>query len=64
MLNERKTKTQLIRELEEARRQLAAIKGPNKVRSRRSFLQTLLDTIPSSIFYKDTHGVYMGCNRA
>jgi PAS domain S-box-containing protein len=26
--------------------------------------QTLLDAIPVPIFYKDTLGVYMGCNRA
>ncbi|MHB1349434.1 MAG: PAS domain S-box protein [Desulfobulbus sp.] len=28
------------------------------------FCQTLLDAIPSPIFYKDVHGRYLGCNRA
>jgi PAS domain S-box-containing protein len=28
------------------------------------FLATLLDAIPSPIFYKDATGVYLGCNRA
>ncbi len=28
------------------------------------FLQTLVDTIPSPILYKDTHGRYLGCNSA
>ncbi|MDP2877137.1 MAG: PAS domain S-box protein [Holophaga sp.] len=28
------------------------------------FLQTLLDTIPSPVFYKDQQGRYQGCNRA
>lgn len=28
------------------------------------FLQTLMDTIPAPIFYKDANGVYLGCNRA
>ena len=28
------------------------------------FLQLLLDTIPNSIFFKDTNGAYLGCNRA
>jgi len=28
------------------------------------FLQTLLDTIPSPIFYKDKAGQYLGCNKA
>jgi PAS domain S-box-containing protein len=27
-------------------------------------ITTLLDTIPSPIFYKDTSGVFLGCNRA
>jgi len=64
MRDEKKTKTQLIRELQETRRYLALIKSPNKAQNQLSFLQTLLDTIPSSIFYKDAQGVYMGCNRA
>ncbi|MDR3568166.1 MAG: PAS domain S-box protein [Syntrophobacteraceae bacterium] len=28
------------------------------------FLQTLVDTIPSPIFYKDVNGIYLGCNAA
>jgi len=28
------------------------------------FLQTLLETIPMPIFYKNTSGVYLGCNKA
>lgn len=28
------------------------------------FLQTLMDTIPAPIFYKDAQGVYLGCNKA
>jgi len=27
------------------------------------FLQTLSNTIPSSIFYKNTEGIYLGCNK-
>jgi PAS domain-containing protein len=30
----------------------------------RQFLATLLDTIPSPVFYKDAEGRYLGCNRA
>ena len=29
-----------------------------------NFLQSLIDTIPSPIFYKDINGVYLGCNTA
>ncbi|MCG8310279.1 MAG: response regulator, partial [Cytophagales bacterium] len=28
------------------------------------FMQTLLDAIPSSIYYKDSEGKYLGCNQA
>ncbi len=28
------------------------------------FLQTLIDTIPAPVFYKDRRGRYLGCNRA
>ena len=28
------------------------------------FLQEILDAIPSPVFYKDTQGVYIGCNKA
>lgn len=28
------------------------------------FSQTLMDTIPLPVFYKDTDGVYLGCNKA
>jgi len=28
------------------------------------FLQTLIDTIPNPIFYKDRNGTYLGCNKA
>ena len=29
-----------------------------------NFLQTLIDTMPSPIFYKDAKGFYLGCNKA
>jgi PAS domain S-box-containing protein len=64
MQDEKKTRTELIRELEEARRQLAELKGPDKCRDMLSFMQTLIDTIPSAIFFKDIQGVYQGCNKA
>jgi PAS domain S-box-containing protein len=28
------------------------------------FMNTLIDTIPNPVFYKDAHGVYLGCNVA
>ncbi|WP_319541230.1 ATP-binding protein [uncultured Pseudodesulfovibrio sp.] len=33
-------------------------------REKNLFLQTLIDSIPSPIFYKDTKGKYLGCNSA
>lgn len=44
---------------------LAQAKKAEGVRqSQLNFLQTLIDTIPSPIFYKDTAGRYLGCNKA
>ncbi len=34
------------------------------LRSQGQFLQNLLDAIPAPLFFKDTAGVYLGCNRA
>ena len=28
-----------------------------------NFLQTLMDAIPNPVFYKDSQGIYLGCNR-
>jgi PAS domain S-box-containing protein len=35
-----------------------------KLREQKQFLEVLLDTIPSPVFYKDICGVYQGCNEA
>ncbi len=32
-------------------------------KSQLKFLETLIDTIPSSVFYKNAEGVYLGCNK-
>ncbi len=34
-----------------------------QTRNMLTFLKTLIDTIPSPIFYKDLHGIYRDCNR-
>jgi PAS domain S-box-containing protein len=36
----------------------------SSARDQVAFLSTLLDTIPSPIYYKNVEGVYLGCNRA
>ncbi|HKL48388.1 MAG TPA: PAS domain S-box protein [Desulfuromonadales bacterium] len=35
-----------------------------RLEEKTALLQTILDTIPAPIFYKDRNGVYTGCNRA
>ncbi|MEI7638607.1 MAG: PAS domain S-box protein, partial [Syntrophus sp. (in: bacteria)] len=35
-----------------------------KLQEQYKFLQTLMDAMPSPIFYKGTQGIYLGCNRA
>ncbi|ADO82001.1 sensor domain-containing diguanylate cyclase [Ilyobacter polytropus] len=34
------------------------------IKEKAAFLQNLLDTIPSPVFYKDKNHVYLGCNKA
>ncbi|MDH5510631.1 MAG: PAS domain S-box protein [Nitrospinota bacterium] len=35
-----------------------------ELRKANDFLQNLMDTIPNPVFYKDSKGIYTGCNRA
>jgi PAS domain S-box-containing protein len=35
-----------------------------QIKAQQVFLQTLIDTLPSPIFYKDNSGKYLGCNHA
>ena len=47
------------------RRNMATLRlGDQRARAQLSFLQTLIDNIPSPIFYKDREGRYTGCNLA
>ena len=39
-------------------------RAEERLKNQMEFVTTLLDTIPSPIFYKDTSGRYLGCNRA
>lgn len=50
--------SQLQQEISERRRAAEA------VRQQLNFQQTMMDTIPSPIFYKDRQGRYLGCNAA
>jgi PAS domain S-box-containing protein len=53
-----------IRDITERKRIEREIReNEQKYRSNLHFLSTLLDTIPSPVFYKDTQGNYLGCNR-
>ncbi|MFP4058258.1 MAG: MEDS domain-containing protein [Candidatus Brocadiia bacterium] len=39
-------------------------RSDERLRRHLAFLETLVDTIPAPIFYKDADGVYTGCNQA
>ena len=39
------------------------LKRERKLSDQLAFLQKLIDTIPSAIFYKDLNGVFKGCNK-
>jgi PAS domain S-box-containing protein len=36
----------------------------NVLKTQAEFLQTLIDAIPIPVFFKDTEGIYLGCNKA
>jgi diguanylate cyclase (GGDEF)-like protein/PAS domain S-box-containing protein len=44
--------------------ELERLQIEEKLLAQRRFTQTILDAIPSPIFFKDGAGVYIGCNRA
>ena len=50
-----------IHERKQAQTELQASK--EHAESLNRMLHTVLDTIPVRIFWKDTHGIYLGCNR-
>lgn len=46
-------------------RDISELKGAHLEQRRQlDFLHALLETIPNPVFYKDTQGVYLGCNTA
>jgi PAS domain S-box-containing protein len=61
MEDEAKTKEQLINELRELRLQIAELKNSE---AKLHFLQELIDAIPNPLFFKDTKGIYLGCNKS
>lgn len=52
----------LVRELSAAKTKLTV--NATHLHNQLLFMQTLLDAIPNPIYYKDTYGVYQGCNQA
>ena len=44
--------------------QVTAARGSHDLSEELFFVQTLIDAIPSPVFYKDAAGIYLGCNRA
>ena len=50
----------LISELEKAKKE--SDDSARRIEDQLLFLQTLMDAIPNSIFYKDINGLFLGCN--
>ena len=40
------------------------VRAETELRRNLAFLRTLLETLPSPVFYKDADGVYLGCSRS
>ncbi len=59
----------LVKKLEQKMMQLekevqARKAAEDALHQRNAFLELLLETIPAPVYYKNTDGIYMGCNRA
>jgi diguanylate cyclase (GGDEF)-like protein/PAS domain S-box-containing protein len=52
------------RELAEAALRLEKRRTEQELREKLDFIQVLIDTLPTPIFYNDSKGLYLGCNRA
>ncbi|MDD2903668.1 MAG: response regulator, partial [Syntrophales bacterium] len=52
------------RALSEAENRRERQRAERSLATQFQFLQLLLDTIPSPIFYKDINGIYLGCNQS
>jgi len=52
------------RELAEAGRRRERRRSEKELREKLDFIQVLIDTLPTPIFYNDPKGLYLGCNRA
>ncbi|GLI35540.1 sensor histidine kinase [Desulforhabdus amnigena] len=72
MQDTEKTREELLEEIADLRRKCALLqecaaegkRAKDALQDQLHFLQTLIDTIPNPIFYKDTRGFYLGCNKA
>ena len=61
-IEKEKNKEQLVQELDSLRQKVAALSQNAGLGVNGNGLQSLLDAIPNPVFYKDTEGVYRGCN--
>jgi two-component system, response regulator PdtaR len=52
-----------LRKLNEELEERVAVRTAS-LREQLAFLQQLVDTIPAPVYYKDTRGMYLGCNNA
>ena len=54
----------VTRALQEAENRRERRRAERSLADQYQFLQRLIDTIPIPIFYKDTNGIYLGCNQS
>jgi diguanylate cyclase (GGDEF)-like protein/PAS domain S-box-containing protein len=54
----------VTRELAEAARRQEQRRSEQELREKLDFIQVLIDTLPTPIFYNDANGLYLGCNKA
>lgn len=54
----------VARELEESEQRRECLRAELALREQAHFMRELLDAIPTPIYYKDTEGLFLGCNKA
>ncbi|HBG04396.1 MAG: diguanylate cyclase [Geobacteraceae bacterium GWC2_58_44] len=52
------------REIAEAAMRQEHHRAEKELRDKLDFIQVLIDTLPTPIFYNDPNGIYLGCNKA
>lgn len=63
-INELELQLQQITKENKLKKQTSHSQLTSELQDRLAFIQTLFDTIPNPVFYKNVKGIYLGCNQS